>query len=174
MGHNSLLQWAIKSHCDKPSRNFFSRSECHIFGWTNNLRRNVTVVNCYRRRFVWCKLCLGRNVAWLIRGWTDREGTMNYIFQATLMYKLPARGWEGGGGRGGSGVGSCEWCTRHQFTHALGLWLAVSGCVNSQPVPSHAFLLLAITPLPTSSHTDNYSYYYLHIVSGCNASAWKC
>ncbi len=38
--------------------------------WTN-----VTVVNCHSRRFVGWTLSLGRNVAWSVCGWMDRQGT---------------------------------------------------------------------------------------------------
>jgi hypothetical protein len=49
--------------------------EKHVDGsyrWTN-----VTVVNCHSRRFVGWTLNLGRNVAWSVCGWTDRQGTVN-------------------------------------------------------------------------------------------------
>ncbi len=35
----------------------------------------VTIVNCHSRRFVGWTLSLGRNVAWSVCGWTDRQGT---------------------------------------------------------------------------------------------------
>ncbi len=73
---DKILQWDSLSRCDKPSK--FTRSECHNLGWMDNpstLRRNVTVVKCRSRRFVWWTLSLGRNVAWSVRGWTDRQCT---------------------------------------------------------------------------------------------------
>ncbi len=73
---DKLLQRVRLSHCNKPST--LSRSECHNFGWTDNLstlRWNVTVVNCHSRRFVRCMLRLDRIVIWLVCGWTDRQGT---------------------------------------------------------------------------------------------------
>jgi hypothetical protein len=45
------------------------------YRWTN-----VTVVNCHSRRFVGWMLSLGRNVAWSVCGWTDRQGTAGSPF----------------------------------------------------------------------------------------------
>ncbi len=82
---DKLLQRVRLSHCNKPST--LSRSECHNFGWTDNLstlRWNVTVVNCHSRRFVRCMLRLDRIVIWLVCGWTDRQGTP---FVTCLIHK---------------------------------------------------------------------------------------
>ncbi len=73
---DKILQWDGLSHCDKPSK--FTRSECHNFGWTDNLsslRRNVTVVKCHSRRFVGWTNSVGRNVTRSVCGWTDRQCT---------------------------------------------------------------------------------------------------
>ncbi len=93
-------KWVPKC-CDKPSKFCFRKgwTWCHRAfwgGWTlchkwqtvhleggvdkkyldGSYRwRNVTVVNCHSRRFVGWTLSLGRNVAWSVCGWTDRQGT---------------------------------------------------------------------------------------------------
>ncbi len=81
---DKILQWGSLSHCDIPSK--FIRSECQNLGWTDNpstSRRNVTVVKCHSRRFVGWTLSLGRNVAWLVRGWMDGS-SMHWLFEVRL------------------------------------------------------------------------------------------
>jgi hypothetical protein len=55
----------------------YADKKCHKL-W-DTLRRNVTVVNCHSRGFVGWALRLGWNVAWSVRGWTDRQRTPQYL-----------------------------------------------------------------------------------------------
>ncbi len=83
---DKILQQDGLSHCDKPSK--FTRLECHNLGWTDNpsaLKWNVTVVNCHSRRFVGWMLSLGQNVAWLVHGWTDHQGTVHDTLAGTFF-----------------------------------------------------------------------------------------